>query len=60
MVTVTNLDQLDGVEVRPGVTLIGTPGYHEESGKWRCLADVGGTLCLVELKVEVVSDDTGS
>jgi hypothetical protein len=56
MITVDDLNKLDGVEIRPGVTLIGTPGFHKESGKWRCLANVGGSLCLVELKVDVVGE----
>lgn len=56
MIIVNRLDQLDGVEVRPGVNLIGNPAFHKESGKWRCLADVLGCLCIVELKVTVVGD----
>jgi hypothetical protein len=54
MVTVNDLNELDGVEIRPGVTLIGPPGFHEESRKWRCLANAFGTLCLVELKLTVL------
>jgi hypothetical protein len=57
MIKVNDLNKLDGIEIRPGVYLIGTPGYHKESGKWRCLANVGGALCLVELNIAVISED---
>jgi hypothetical protein len=59
MVTVTNLDQLDGIEIRPSVFLIGKPGYHVPSRTWRCLANVEGMLALVELSIKVLPDDTG-
>jgi len=27
--------------------------YKQLDGTWRCLADVGGALCLVEMKVTI-------
>lgn len=53
---IDDISKLDGVEIRPGVVLIGTPGYHEESKKWRCLANVDGALCIVELTIDVIPE----
>jgi hypothetical protein len=46
-----NIPKLDGMEVSPGIWLIGegTPVPH--SNKLRCLADVNGELCVVELAI---------
>jgi hypothetical protein len=56
----------DGKEIKPGIFVIGdihyypTP-YKEETnqlylpyicGSWRCLANVYGCLCVIELKVD--------
>ena len=41
--------ECDGKELKPGVTLIGTPSYNEEAKEWRCLANVDGMLCVVAL-----------
>ncbi|HXN71485.1 MAG TPA: hypothetical protein VN861_02915 [Candidatus Acidoferrales bacterium] len=54
MITVDSLTGLDGKEIRPGVYLIGDPGWCEESGKWRCLVSIEGMLALAELSVRVV------
>lgn len=45
------LPKLDGKEVSPGVWLIGEPSPIPGSDKMRCLADVGGALCIVELRL---------
>jgi hypothetical protein len=53
-VTVTgelNLPKLDGVEIRPGVVLIGEPSPVPGTSTFRCLANVLGALCVVELKI---------
>jgi len=43
------LPKMAGLEVSPGVTLIGEPSPIAGTNKLRCLANVGGALCLVEL-----------
>lgn len=45
------LPQLRGVEVSPGVFLLGEPTPVEGTALMRCLADVGGALAVVELRV---------
>lgn len=53
------LPKMHGLEVSPGVYLIGEPSPVTGTNKLRCLADVGGMLCLVELSMkfgEVVAD----
>lgn len=45
------LPKMDGVEIRPGVTLIGEPSPVPGTDKFRCLADVFGALVLVELSI---------
>jgi hypothetical protein len=45
------LQPMDGKEMSPGVFLIGEPSPVEGSDKLRCLANVGGALCLVELRL---------
>lgn len=47
-----NLPSLDGYEVSPGVYLIGEPTPVPGTDKLRCLANVGGALCVVELKLK--------
>jgi hypothetical protein len=47
-----NLPPLDGVEIRPGVILIGEPTPVPETDKLRCLANVLGCLCVVELSIK--------
>ena len=41
---------VDGREVQDGILLIGK-ATRREDGKWTCLANVHGALCLVEVKV---------
>jgi hypothetical protein len=45
------LPKLDGVEVSPGVWLIGEPTPVPGTDKLRCLANVGNGLALVELRL---------
>lgn len=44
-----NLPKLDGVEIRPGVWIIGEPTPLPGTNKLRTLANVGGALCVIEL-----------
>ena len=46
------LPDMDGLEIRPGVTLIGEPSPVEGSDKLRCLANVAGCLAVVELSIK--------
>jgi len=46
-----DLPKMDGQEVRPGIVLIGEPTPQVGTDKLRCLANVHGMLCLVELKL---------
>jgi hypothetical protein len=45
------LPSMDGVEIRPGVVLIGEPTPVPGTDKLRCLANVAGMLCVVELNI---------
>lgn len=45
----TGLD-VEGREVKPGLVLMGTATKMQD-GTWRCLANVGGALCLVEVSI---------
>jgi hypothetical protein len=45
------LPKMDGKEVSPGIFLIGEPTPQQGSDKLRCLANVGGALCVVELSI---------
>lgn len=49
---VLELPKLDGYEVRPGIVLIGEPSPCPGSNKLRCLANVCGTLAVVELSIK--------
>ncbi len=51
------LPKMDGHEVAPGILLIGEPSPIEGTDKLRCLANVGGALCLVELRLTFKSQD---
>ena len=46
------LPKCDGMEVRPGVILIGEPTPVVGTDKMRCLANVLGALCVVELSIK--------
>jgi hypothetical protein len=48
---VVTLAKMDGREVSTGVYLIGEPLPIAGSDKLRCLANVGGALALVELRL---------
>lgn len=47
-----HLPKMDGLEVSPGIFLIGEPVPIPETQLMRCLANVGGALCLIELKIK--------
>ncbi len=47
------IPECDGVEIRPGVFLIGEPTPITGTNRLRCLANVdGGLLAVVELSVK--------
>ncbi len=46
------LPKMDGLEIRPGVTLIGEPAPMPGSDKLRCLANVAGCLAVVQLSIK--------
>lgn len=50
------LPKLDGYEVKPGITLIGEPSAMPGTDKLRCLANVFGSLALVELSIKFPKD----
>lgn len=50
------LPKMDGKEIRGGIILIGEPSVV--NGQLRCLANVYGALCLVELSVTLLDADT--
>lgn len=52
-----NLPSMDGLEVSPGIWLVGEPTPIEGSNKLRCLANVGGALCLIELSLRFARGD---
>lgn len=41
---------VDGMMDRKGVIFLGK-ATQQFDGTWRCLANVGGALCLVEVKI---------
>jgi hypothetical protein len=46
------LPTTDGVEISPGIFLIGEPTPIEGTTKLRCLANVNGALAVVELTMK--------
>lgn len=48
---VINIPKFHGMEVSPGVVLIGEPTPLAGTNKLKCLANVGGCLALVELRL---------
>lgn len=50
------LPRCDGVEISPGVKLIGEPTQRAD-GKLTCLANVNGALCVVELTLRILPPD---
>lgn len=47
---------VDGRVDSRGVKFIGK-AKRQPDGTWHCLADVGGALCIVEVKVTFLDDD---
>jgi len=46
------LPSMNGKEIAPGIFLIGEPSPQIGTDKLRCLANVYGMLCLVELGIK--------
>ena len=48
------IPKTDGVEISPGIFLIGEPMPRPDLGenKMACLANVNGTFCVIELSVK--------
>lgn len=51
------LSDMDGLEIVPGVILIGEPSPIAGTDKLRCLANVGGALVTVELSIKFKGPD---
>jgi hypothetical protein len=47
-----HIPKMDGQEIEPGIILIGEPSPQLGTDKFRCLANVHGMLCLVELSIK--------
>ncbi len=47
------MPDLAGHEFANGVRVISGPYWHEPSEQWRALADVHGTLCVIELSITI-------
>lgn len=45
------LPKMDGVEVSPGIFIIGEPAPIAGTDKMRALADVHGQLAIIELRI---------
>jgi hypothetical protein len=54
---VLNIDPncCDGKEIAPGIWGIGRISWHADAQQWRTLANVGGALCLIEVKLKPCS-----
>lgn len=50
------LPPMHGKEIRPGVFLIGEPSVVPGTTKLRCLANVCGCLCVVELSIKFLRE----
>lgn len=46
------LPKMNGMEIRPGITIIGEPTPMPGTNKLRALANVAGALCVVELSIK--------
>lgn len=46
------IPKLDGVEIKPGVIILGEPTPVAGTTKLRALANCFGTLCVIELSVK--------
>lgn len=58
-----NLEHLKGQSVRVSgkdsegvVTLLAAPRWDVKTGKWTALANVGGALCIIEVKLTQTGD----
>lgn len=51
------LPKMDGLEVKTGVFLIGETSPIPGTSKLRCLANVLGCLCVVELSIKFLSQE---
>lgn len=54
-----HLDKLVGAEIAPGIICIGEPTPIPGTNKMTALANVYGTLCLVELSVNFHKAEIG-
>ncbi len=54
------MQDLEGKEISPGVTIIGEPSLIPNSNKLRALANVNGALCVVELSISIKFTDNES
>jgi len=50
------MPKLDGIEIKPGVWIIGEPTPVPGTDKLHALAEIEGTLCLVELVLKFPVD----
>ena len=55
MILPTEMEGYVDKEIRPGVWLITNPKFQPNLGKWTALANVGGALAVVELRVFIES-----
>lgn len=53
---VMSLPKMEGVEISPGIFLIGEPRPIEGTSKLRCLANVNGSLAMVELNIKFAKE----
>lgn len=51
-----SIPKMDGQEIAPGIFLIGEPTPITGTNKLRCLANVYGSLGVVELKITFASE----
>ena len=54
------LPKMDGLEISPGVTLIGEPTPIAGTTKLRCLANVVGCFAVVELSIKFMARAGGT
>lgn len=52
--------KFDGLEVKDGIILIGEPTPIPGSNLMRCLANVYGALCLIEIRLTFGKPDPAS
>ena len=51
---------VDGKQLAPDVLGVGTVSWHPETQDWRCLANVSGCLCVVQVCVSPQSSEKAS